>query len=303
MREIAPPLAGIGALAIVAAVLPGQLSWKTSSQHHKLSALHSIRIEWPSRGQAAIAIPGLGRKASPGQMPVPIASVAKVMTAYIVLRTDPLTAGNDGFTMTFDDTDVARANAAHADGQSYVPVAAGEVITEREALAALLLPSANNIAIALAEHRYGSVPGFVAQMNRVAHELGMQHTTYTDPSGYDPSTISTASDQLRLARAAMEVPAFAELVGMREAVLPYVGPVRNTDTLLGHAGFVGIKTGSDQAAGGCFMYESVRRVNGHRWRIFGVVLGQSGGPLIQAALKAALTMVNDLTDQLPTIAE
>jgi D-alanyl-D-alanine carboxypeptidase (penicillin-binding protein 5/6) len=186
---------------------------------------------------------------------------------------------------------VALAASDKAGGQSYVPVEAGETMTERAALEALLLPSANNIAVALADHIGGTSSAFVQDMNASAAQLGMRQTTYTDPSGFDPSTVSTAADQLRLARAAMRVEAFAEIVGMREAEIPVVGTVANTDNLLGHDGFVGIKTGSDQAAGGCFMFESLRTIRGHTWRIDGVVLGQTGGPLIQAGLNAADTLV------------
>jgi D-alanyl-D-alanine carboxypeptidase (penicillin-binding protein 5/6) len=74
--------------------------------------------------------------------------------------------------------------------------------------------------------------------------------------------------------------------------------VANTDTLLGHDGFVGIKTGSDQAAGGCFMFSSVRRVGGHQRRVIGVVLGQTGGPEIQAGLRAAQTLTDGVMTQL-----
>src|SRR5581483_7714068 len=98
----------------------------------------------------------------------------------------------------------------------------------------------------------GSEDRFVARMNAVARALGMTHTRYTDPSGYDDATVSTAADQVRIVVSAMRVPAFAEIVAMPATTLPCAGTVRNTDTLLGRDGFVGVKTGSDDAAGGCF---------------------------------------------------
>lgn len=299
IREAAPFLTGLGVLSVVAATLSGQVGWGSSPPSHGYPRLqstpHSIPVAWPAMGQAAVSIGGRTARTSRALHPVPIASVAKVMTAYVVLRRDPLSTGSDGFTLTFTDSDVEMAASDKNDGQSYVPVAAGETMTEREALEALLLPSANNIAIALAAHIDNDVPDFVAEMNASAAELGMNHTTYTDPSGFDPSTVSTATDQLRLARAAMQIPAFAEIVGMPEAVIPVAGVVTNTNDLLGHDGFVGIKTGSDRAAGGCFMFESVRTVRGRTRQIYGVVLGQTGGPLIRAALDAADSLVLDLS--------
>ena len=71
---------------------------------------------------------------------------------------------------------------------------------------------------------------------------------------------------------------------MPATILPVVGRVKNTDTLLGRDGFVGGKTGSDSAAGGCFMFKAIRVVGGHRYTFLGVVLGQHDGPLIEAGL-------------------
>jgi len=70
-----------------------------------------------------------------------------------------------------------------------------EQLTELQALQALLLPSANNIAAVLARWDGGSAGRFVARMNATARSLGMTHTRYTDPSGYDDATVSTAADQ------------------------------------------------------------------------------------------------------------
>ncbi len=89
-------------------------------------------------------------QAGPDQHPVPIASVAKVMTAYVVLRDHPLQVGQDGPTITLTDADVADTARRAEQDQSVVSIAAGEQLTELQALRALLLPSANNIAAVLA---------------------------------------------------------------------------------------------------------------------------------------------------------
>jgi D-alanyl-D-alanine carboxypeptidase (penicillin-binding protein 5/6) len=127
-------------------------------------------------------------------------------------------------------------------------------------------------------------------MNETAHALGMSHTTYTDPSGYDPGTVSTALDQLRLARVVAEDHTLAAMMATRRYWLPVAGEVANTNTLLGHDGFTGMKTGSDQAAGGCFMFATRGRV-----KLIGVVLGQRGHDLIAAGLYAAKQLVDSLT--------
>jgi D-alanyl-D-alanine carboxypeptidase (penicillin-binding protein 5/6) len=244
-------------------------------------------LAWPTEGQAAVEVSGLGSfGTSGGTTPVPIASVAKVMTAYLTLVKAPLATGRNGFLMTVTAADVAEERQRAALGQSILPVRAGETITERQALEALLVPSANNIAAMLAS-REGGLEAFLALMNATARKLGMRSTVYTDPSGFDDSTVSTASDQLRLAAAAMSEPVLAAIVDERTVELPVVGEVSNYDGLLGTAGYVGVKTGSDRAAGGCLMFAKRVTVAGRRLTILGVVLGQRAASLIDAALDSA----------------
>jgi len=243
---------------------------------------------WPREGQAAVEVEGIaGASArSGGQAPVPIASIAKVMTAYLTLLAHPLGPGESGFELTITRAQAAEEGEREELDQSVLPVRSGERISERQALQALLLPSANNIAALLAA-REGGMTAFVARMNATARRLGMSSTTYTDPSGYQPTTVSTAADQLKLARAAMLLPAFAALVDERSAVLPLVGRIANYNALVGQDGYVGVKTGSDSAAGGCLMFAKRTTVAGLPATVLGVVLGQRAGALVEAALAGA----------------
>jgi D-alanyl-D-alanine carboxypeptidase (penicillin-binding protein 5/6) len=246
---------------------------------------------WPAYGQAAVHIGQSQVRAGPNQHAAAIASVAKVMTAYVVLRDHPLRPGQDGPTVTLTDADVADTDRRRRQQESVVPIAAGEQLTELQALQALLLPSANNIAAVLARWDAGSVDRFVARMSATARSLGMTHTRYTDPSGYDDATVSTA-DQMRIVDRAMRLPAFASIVATPSATLPVAGTVHNTNTLLGHNGFVGVKTGSTAAAGGCFAFRAIRWIHGKRTTITGVVLGQPG---LAVAFAAADAMVDRIT--------
>jgi D-alanyl-D-alanine carboxypeptidase (penicillin-binding protein 5/6) len=255
---------------------------------------------WPADGQAAVQIGRSQIQAGPNQHAAPIASVAKVMTAYLVLRDHPLRPGEAGPSITLTDADVADTDRRAGQRESVVPVAAGEQLTERQALQALLLPSANNIAAVLARWDAGSEDRFVARMNAAARSLGMADTRYTDPSGYDDATVSTAADQVRIVVRAMREPVFASIVATRSATLPVAGTVHNTNTLLGENGFVGVKTGSDDAAGGCFAFRAIIRMRGKRTSITGVVLGQPGRDQIAAGLAAAAAMVDRITGHRPT---
>jgi D-alanyl-D-alanine carboxypeptidase (penicillin-binding protein 5/6) len=104
--------------------------------------------------------------------------------------------------------------------------------------------------------------------------------------------VSTAADQVRLADRAMRLPVFASIVATPSATLPVAGTVHNTNRLLGYDGFVGVKTGSTAAAGGCFAFRIIRWINGKRTTITGVVLGQPGHDRIAAGLAAAHAMVD-----------
>jgi D-alanyl-D-alanine carboxypeptidase (penicillin-binding protein 5/6) len=245
-------------------------------------------LAWPSDGQAAVEVEGVGSLGTSGSStPVPIASVAKVMTAYLTLLEHPLAAGEGGFVVTITPSDVADEAQRVALGESTTTVRAGERITERQALEALLLPSANNIAALLAVHDAGTLAAFVVRMNSTARRLGMGSTTYTDPSGFDAETVSTAADQLKLARVAMSEPAFAAIVDEPSARLPVAGRVANRNALVGRDGYVGVKTGSDGAGGGCLVFAKRVTIDGRLLTVLGVVLGQREGSLIQAALTSA----------------
>jgi serine-type D-Ala-D-Ala carboxypeptidase (penicillin-binding protein 5/6) len=298
-------------IAAIAAVLGHQLLTSSSStstpptdrlpsEHHGGLGKALPSTAWPAYGQAAFQIGEAQIQAGPNQDAAAIASLAKVMTAYIVLSDHPLQVGQDGPTIALTDADVADTDRRAGQAESVVPIAAGERLTERQALQALLLPSANNIAAVLARWDAGSDDRFVALMNAAARSLGMTHTRYTDPSGYDDATVSTAADQVRIVDRAMRLPVFASIVATPSATLPVAGTVQNTNRLLGHNGFVGVKTGSDKAAGGCFAFRAISRIQGKRTTITGVVLGQPGYDLLDAAAAAAAAMVDRITGRRTT---
>jgi serine-type D-Ala-D-Ala carboxypeptidase (penicillin-binding protein 5/6) len=251
-------------------------------------------ISWPTDGVSAADISGYGVTDGPGATrQVPIASVAKLMTAYVILHDHPLSANGSGPDITVEPSEAAEYPSQVADGDSLVAVAAGERLTERQALEALLLPSADNMAWILARWDAGSQAAFAARMNVTARRLGMTGTSYTDPSGLDPSTTSTAADQVRLGMAAMQVPALAAITAKSTALVPVAGAVRNTNTLLGHDGIVGLKTGSTQAAGGCLLVAAWQEVNGHNTLIVAATFGQPGtaGTILPNALHAGHNLV------------
>jgi serine-type D-Ala-D-Ala carboxypeptidase (penicillin-binding protein 5/6) len=249
---------------------------------------------WPAQGQAAIVL-GEGRPAvSPREEPAPIASLAKVMTAYLTLERYPLGGGEDGFTLTVSADQAEAVAEDAAEGESVVAVRAGERLSERQLLEALLIPSGNNIARLLAAKVGGDEAGFVDEMNEAAADLGMSHTTYTDPSGFDPGTVSTAADQLRVFRRAMSFPLFRRIVSMPRVTLPVAGTLTNFNPLVDEG--YGGKTGSDSAAGGCLAFFTHVVDGGRRRTAVGVVMGQGEGSDTGALLGAAADAAERLVD-------
>lgn len=259
----------------------------------------SAQLAWPAQGEAALASgDGAGIGSSGPETPVPIASVAKVMTAYLVLSDHPLLTGAHGPILTITAAEAAHLAVRRAEHQSLLAVRAGETLTESQALQALLLPSADNMAAALARFDAGTRAAFVAKMNAEAASLGMSHTHFADPSGFDPATVSDATDLLLLGRAAMHVPAFASIVGERSATIPGVASFANYNSLVGTDGFTGIKTGSTGPAGQALLFSARREVSDRTVGVVGVVLEQHGPGIVTGALDAARTLADSFYSQL-----
>ncbi len=263
-------------------------------------------IAWPSVGQSAVEVEGVGWVGSTGatSKPVPIASVTKTMTAYLILSDHPLTGDASGPAITVEAGEAALYSKEAAEGQSLVKVAAGERISERDALEALMLASADNVAKILARWDAGSIDAFVTSMNAAAKRLGMTHTRYTDPSGLDSGTVSTAPDQIKVAEAAMRLSTFRDIVAERTANVPVQGTIKNFNGLLGSHGVIGIKTGSTDDAGGCLLFAAQTTVGGHRETIIGVVLGQAlgtGATFLNNTLNVASKLISGAAASLTAV--
>ncbi|MGY0017838.1 D-alanyl-D-alanine carboxypeptidase [Streptomyces sp. YJ-C3] len=237
-------------------------------------------VPWPSQGQAAMDVNGIGTFGTYGdQKPVPIASIAKVMTVYLILRDHPLKTGEKGPKIPVDAAAQKHYETGKAENESVVKVSEGQQISEYEALQAVMLPSANNVAKLLARWDTGksSEDEFVAKMNKTAKELGMSNTHYTDPSGLDKTTVSTAQDLVKLGRAAMENPVFKE-ISRQPSYVDLNGDKQNNFFGLVPTVAIGIKTGTTTAAGGNILFAAEKTVDGKKQTIIGAALGQYGKP-------------------------
>ncbi|MFG2280516.1 D-alanyl-D-alanine carboxypeptidase [Streptomyces asoensis] len=256
------------------------------------------QLPWPGEGQGWMDADGVGTMGSFGkQTPVAIGSVAKTMTAYIILKNHPMKAGEEGPEIEVDAT--AEKEGGYdvtGDESTLNTVKAGDRLTEKQALSAVLIPSANNIARLLARWDAGSEAAFVKKMNDTAKELGMTNTTYTDPSGLKETTVSTAEDQVKLGRAFVKVPALVSISGAASWTDPSGKYWNNYNELPYDIGAIGIKTGSTTAAGGNLLFASRKKVDGKSVTLVGAVLGQHKPKILEtvnAVSKTALLAAED----------
>ncbi len=240
-------------------------------------------LPYPASGEGAVAVLGSGVIAeSRGERPVPIASLTKLMTAYLVLRAHPLVGDEQGPRMRFTAATHREWIWYSENDLSNVELVNGEVLTERQLLEALLLPSADNVADIFARWVGGTEAHFVAMMNATARSLGMRHTHYADASGVDPHSRSTAADQALLAAVDMRNPVFRSIVATPDVAFPVEGHIWNVNPALGVDGIVGIKSGFTSEAHGCLVTAAWRRVSGRSVLVIAAVTGQPLG-LGQAA--------------------
>ncbi|MGW6899748.1 D-alanyl-D-alanine carboxypeptidase family protein [Streptomyces sp. NPDC054919] len=255
-------------------------------------------LPWPNEGQGYMAATGLGTVDSFGeQKAVPIGSVAKAMTAYIVLKDHPLKKGQAGPSITVDAKAESDGKLDAAGESTLNTVKNGDKLTEQEALSAIMIPSANNIARLLARWDAGSEKAFVKKMNDTAKSLGMKNTTYTDPSGLTATTVSSAEDQVKLGQKLVEIPALMAITELPSWTDPSGKSWRNYNTLVPYNGALGIKTGSTSKAGGNLLFAAHKMVGDTDQLIVGAVLGQHKAPIIDtvnAVSKDVMVATEDL---------
>lgn len=209
----------------------------------------------------------------------PMGSITKVMTALVVLHD-----GNLGRKITIPAAAVAYVNQH---GASNAGLIAGDTLTARQLLEALLLPSGSDAAYVLATAYGPGWTAFVAQMNATARRLGLAHTHFANFDGLpwptQTSTYSTPADLITLGRAAMGLASFRALVDLRTYRLAAGSGHQaytwaTTNLLLGsYAGADGIKTGFTAVAGYCLLFEAT----------------MSGSVLIGVVLNSTVTNPND----------
>jgi D-alanyl-D-alanine carboxypeptidase (penicillin-binding protein 5/6) len=247
-------------------------------------------LAWPSQGSAAIDVPALGVTTAWHNRVVPIASLTKMMTVYVVLKKFPLAIGQTGPCITVTNDEVLSYDEDKSEDDSAVIVQAGEQLCEIDLLDGVLVHSAANYADILASMVTSTPEGFVARMNETAKQLGLHNTHYADDTGVSDRSVSTALDQAKLATVLMRSPLVRSIVDQTMVDLPVAGFVNSFTPLVGSKDVVGVKSGRTASAGGCDVMAVAYRLNGQRHIVYAVVLGQRGGNVLADAGKAAFAL-------------
>lgn len=178
--------------------------------------------------------------------------------------------------ITLDEQDVALVSEYARKSGTYVPVYAGEQISQYQALQAILLVSANNMSDSLARWAFGSVDNYVVYTNRMLNDLGLNNTEVADASGFSPNTVSTPEDMAKLGFLYMKDPVLREIALQQQAKIPMVGVIRNNNAFANENGVVGIKIGNTDEAGKTYLAASIRQgSNAYEEISIAVVLGSN----------------------------
>jgi D-alanyl-D-alanine carboxypeptidase (penicillin-binding protein 5/6) len=258
---------------------------------------------WPKQGSGAVAIPQLCVAASsPYQPVVPIASLTKMMTAWVVLHRLPLAYSQSGPCLTVTESDVAAYDYDVASGQSNAKIVLGERLCEGMLLRGLLVHSAGDFAQLLQKLTGYSPATFVRVMNRDALAMGLVHTHYVDLTGISPADRSTAREQATLAVALMaNEPIVDRIVALPRVALPFAGVLGSYTPFVGVGGVVGVKSGFTNLAGGCDVMAVNVTVGRASVLAYAVILGQNGSDPLAVAGNAALALAHSMRPSMKSV--
>lgn len=260
-------------------------------------------LDWPSYGIAAIApldVPGAIEEWGSEEVR-PLASIVKVVTALVVLDAHPLSPGEDGPTITTDASDVGYRDRLLAQGGKVLPVAVGQRYTQRDLMELTLIESSNNHAVSLVSWAYGSEAAFVETAQEWVSARGLDSIRVVEPTGIDPRNVGSAPDLVALGRLALADPLVAELVSSRTETAANVGPLRNTNILLGQDGVDGIKTGTLFEHGANLLFSADLPVDDRLVTFVGVALGAPNHTVLAGDVRSLLASAQERMTVLPLI--
>lgn len=235
--------------------------------------------------------------------PLPMASVAKIVTALVVLDAKPLDVGSAGPSLSISAADYQDYIDYSASFARTVVVFPGESWTERELLQALILGSSNNHADTLARWAYGSVPAYLEAATAWLARNGLTETHLADATGLDSATAGTATDLARLAGIAAADPVIAEVIATPASALADRRGVDNTTAYLPELGITGISRSYTDAGGVCFLFTAEVEAGDSTFTFAGAFIGEPDYDTLTADLTALMKSAAGGVAELPVLAK
>lgn len=233
---------------------------------------------------------------------MPIASLTKLATVLICLEQAPADE-NGGPEYTVGPEHAEIIDRVLTQDGVVIDAPEGLTLDTRQLLEVILLPSANNYAIAYAEWVFGSQKAFVEAAAEWTERNGLSTLSIAEPSGLSPRNEASAADVVRLGRLALDHPLVAEVVAEPWADIPGIGPIENSNPLIGEQGVIGLKTGTLAAAGYNLAAARSENIDGRELVSISAVLDRSDDEERADAARAALDAARDTVETIEVIAE
>lgn len=298
-------------LALMLAASGGYVGWALSaplsapvlsSQTPAAPIPFAATIAVPVEGISAVSVAGADEYLGAGASDVwmtsgtdetrPIASISKLITALVVLDAKPLAPGEAGPTITFDKADHDLYDEYYVLGATIAAMPTGSSMSQYDALATMLVPSASNYAEAVATWAFGSQGAFLSAARAWLAAHGLTTTTIVEPTGINARNTSTLGDLLAIAKLAAANPVLVQILGSPSVSVPGLGVLSNTNNLLGIEGVTGLKTGNLGEGTYSLLYTATLPVGAAgSLSVTGVMLGGSSRQSVNSSVAALLSSI------------
>lgn len=222
-----------------------------------------------------------------------LASITKVITALVVLDAYPIAEGASGASITLSAADSALPARYRALNGTVAPAPQGAVVSQRQVIELMIVPSANNYAETLAVWAFGSMNDYLSAARDWLSDQGLDEITIGDAAGFSLSNTGTPRELVELARIALENEVIASAAALPSVTVPGIGTFETTNLALGTAGVTGIKTGTLDGYGANLLFASTVAVGDESTDVVGVVLGLRDQEAVAAAVTTLVTTAAD----------
>lgn len=224
---------------------------------------------------------------------LPMASIAKVVTALVVLEEHPIEGDSEGAAITLTVADSRLPARYAAINGTVAPAPAGLIVSQRAMIELMMVHSANNYAETLAVWAFGSEAAYLEAARAWLDEQGMPGATIADTTGFSPQNRASVRELVTLARLAAAHPVVAAASALPRVTVPGVGSYENRNAALGRAGVDGLKTGTLRVIGSNLLFSADLVVGDRTVSVVGAAIGAPDQETIADDLEQLLASVSD----------